>query len=53
MLRTVRLASCILVQGELVRELANGRLIVRVGKQLFEGAAVSSKRTPVRLAAAS
>ncbi|MEM9012873.1 MAG: hypothetical protein AAGE18_16720 [Pseudomonadota bacterium] len=40
MLRTIKLGSCILVQGEFVRDGANGWLVIRVGGRLFEGPAV-------------
>ena len=37
MLRTITLGSCVFVQGTLIRELANGKLLIRVGERLFEG----------------
>ncbi|WP_199221290.1 hypothetical protein [Maritimibacter sp. 55A14] len=37
MLRTIRLGSCVSVQGTLIRTLENGKLLVRVGERLFEG----------------
>ena len=37
MLRTIILGSCVSVQGTFVRSLANGRILVRVGKRLYEG----------------
>jgi len=37
MLRTIILGSCVSVQGTFVRSLANGKILVRVGKQLYEG----------------
>jgi len=43
MLRTVTLGSCISVQGTFVRQLDNGKIIVRVGDRTFEGRPVSSK----------
>jgi len=37
MLRTVILGSCVSVQGLFVRELANGKIVVRVGERLYQG----------------
>lgn len=37
MLRTIIVGSCVSVQGLLVRQLANGRMIVRVGERFYEG----------------
>ncbi|WP_421702212.1 hypothetical protein [Aliiroseovarius sp.] len=37
MLRTVILGSCVSVQGLFVRELANGKIVVRVGEKLYQG----------------
>ncbi len=37
MLRTITLGSCISVQGLLVKTLANGNMVVRVGKKTFTG----------------
>ncbi len=43
MLRTITIGSCVSVQGVFVRDLAGGRIIVRVGEQLFAGAPVEAK----------
>jgi len=37
MLRTIVLGSCVSVQGLFVRNLANGKIVVRVGEVTYEG----------------
>lgn len=37
MMRTIVLGSCVSVQGLFVRELADGRIVVRVGERLYQG----------------
>jgi hypothetical protein len=37
MLRTIVLGSCVSVQGQFVRQLSNGKIVVRVGSRLYEG----------------
>mgnify|MGYP006271417825 CR=1 FL=1 len=37
MLRTIIIGSCVCVQGAFVRNLANGRILVRVGERLYAG----------------
>jgi len=37
MLRTITLGSCVSVQGIFVRELKNGKIIVRVDDKIYEG----------------
>ncbi|MEL6582986.1 MAG: hypothetical protein AAFQ36_04070 [Pseudomonadota bacterium] len=37
MLRTVMIGSCMAVQGEFVRLVENGRMMVRVGSKTFVG----------------
>ncbi|MDP4034351.1 MAG: hypothetical protein Q8P60_16160 [Pseudorhodobacter sp.] len=44
MLRTISLGSCVLVQGIVVAQLADGRLIVRVDDKTFVGFPVSPAR---------
>ena len=44
MLRTITVGSCVSIQGTYVRTLPDGRIVVRVGKDLFEG-------RPVKVAA--
>ncbi len=46
MLRTITQGSHIFVQGTFVRDLKDGRIIVRVGERLFKG-------TPIRQATAA
>jgi hypothetical protein len=41
MLRTIILGSCVMVQGLFVRQLDNGRIVVRVGDCTFEGVPVA------------
>ena len=43
MLKTIILGSCVSVQGIFVRQLANGRVLVRVGKQLYAGIPIGSR----------
>lgn len=43
MLRTIILGSCVYVQGLFERTLPDGRVSVRVGKQVFTGVPVSKK----------
>jgi len=40
MLRTITIGSCVSVQGIFVKALANGRVVVRVGKSNFVGVPV-------------
>jgi hypothetical protein len=42
MLQTILIGSCISVQGLLVKQLANGRMLVRVGERLYEGRPANS-----------
>ncbi|MFV0514537.1 MAG: hypothetical protein ACK5MY_13055 [Jhaorihella sp.] len=44
LLRTITVGSCVSIQGIYVRTLSDGRIVVRVGKDLFEG-------RPVKVAA--
>ncbi len=37
MLRTIIMGSCVSVQGTYVRALPDGRIAVKVGRQVFEG----------------
>lgn len=37
MLRTIVMGSCVSVQGVYVRTLPDGRVVVRVGKEIFKG----------------
>ena len=37
MLRTIVLGSCVSVQGLLVRQFENGRVVIRVGERMYEG----------------
>lgn len=42
MVRTIEMSSHVLVQGEFVRNLDCGRIVIRVGSQLFKGVPVRS-----------
>lgn len=37
MLQTIRLGTCVWVQGRFVKSFADGRMSVRVGKRVFIG----------------
>ena len=37
MLRTIQVSSCIYVQGIFVKSLPDGRIMVRVGKEVYSG----------------
>ena len=37
MLRTITMGTCVSVQGTFVKSLPDGRVLVRVGKQVFSG----------------
>ncbi len=41
MLKTILMGSCVFVQGTYVRQLENGKILVRVGNRLFQGQPVS------------
>jgi len=43
MLKTILIGSCVYVQGIFVRELGNGKIMVRVGDRLYQGMPVVSK----------
>ncbi|WP_191286862.1 hypothetical protein [Aliiroseovarius zhejiangensis] len=42
MLRTIVLGSCVMVQGQFVRDLPDGRIVVRVDDRLFAGRPVDN-----------
>lgn len=44
MIKTIEIGSCVLIQGLLVRDMANGQVAVRVGEQTFIGRPVPSHR---------
>ena len=49
MLRTIEIGSTLLIQGILVRALANGKLVVRVDDKLYAGYPVPSSHDVKRL----
>lgn len=50
MFRTIRVSSCVSVQGEFVEDLSDGRVVIRVGETEFLGQPVAglpaSRRFP-------
>ncbi|SDI77909.1 hypothetical protein [Lutimaribacter saemankumensis] len=40
MLRTITIGSCVSIQGQYVRDLPDGRTVIRVGEREFVGFAV-------------
>ena len=45
MLRTIVMGTCVSVQGLFVRNLPDGRVVVRVGERLFTGFPVTAIKT--------
>ncbi|WP_343116318.1 hypothetical protein [Ostreiculturibacter nitratireducens] len=43
MLKTITLGSCVSVQGSFVRQLSDGRVVVRVGNREFVGHPIEKK----------
>ncbi|MEE9389188.1 MAG: hypothetical protein V3U96_11315 [Paracoccaceae bacterium] len=43
MLKTILIGSCVYVQGTFVRNLADGQMVVRVGKRQFQGMPVAAE----------
>ena len=41
MLRTIQIGSCVSVQGLLVKQLDNGKVVIRVGDRIYEGVPVT------------
>ena len=37
MLRTIVIETCVAIQGQFVRQLDNGNIVIRVGDQTYEG----------------
>lgn len=52
MLRTITLGSCVSVQGVVVGQKPDGRLMIRVDEQVFVGIPVSPVRTTPAVATA-
>ena len=50
MLRTILVGSCMSVQGLLVSQLTNGKIVVRVGERLYEGRPVPGKVATAEMA---
>lgn len=54
MLRTIQIGTCTSVQGVLVRQLADGRVVIRVDDRTYEGVPVArSVARPEAVAAAA
>ncbi len=45
MLRTISLGSCVSVQGLMVRQLSDGKIVIRVDEKTFVGYPVAGTRT--------
>lgn len=43
MLRTITIGSCVSIQGQYVRDLPDGRTVIRVGEREFVGTPVMTK----------
>lgn len=43
MIRTILLGNHVFVQGDFVRDLTDGRILVRVGEKLFKGMPVQPR----------
>ena len=46
MLRTIRLSSCISVQGEMIEVLQDGTILIRDGKTLYRGRPIELAHEP-------
>ncbi|WP_371170128.1 hypothetical protein [Aliiroseovarius sp. 2305UL8-7] len=44
MLRTIMIGTCVMVQGQYVRDLSDGRIVVRVEDRLFSGRPVAQRK---------
>ena len=42
-MRTIIVGTCVSVQGHFVRNLADGRIAVRVGQRIYEGMPVGAR----------
>ena len=42
MYRTIQVSSCVLIQGEFVEALADGRVVIRDGKTEYRGRSIST-----------
>ena len=49
MLRTIVVGSCVSVQGLLVRQLDNGRIVIRVGERTYEGMPITPQAPATRI----
>ena len=45
MLRTIQIGTCVSVQGLVVRQLDDGRVVIRVGEKTFEGVPLARRET--------
>lgn len=44
MLRTIMIGSCVMVQGQYVRDLVDGRIVIKVDDRLFSGRPVEQRK---------
>ncbi|MEM7295028.1 MAG: hypothetical protein AAF330_00115 [Pseudomonadota bacterium] len=42
MLRTITIGSCVSIQGRFIRQLDNGKIVIKVGDRTFEGMPVAA-----------
>ncbi len=47
MFRTIRISSCVSVQGEFVQVLSDGRMVIRIGETEFRGHPVAAQPVPL------
>ena len=52
MLRTIMIGTCVSVQGLLVRQLDDGRVVVRVDDRIYQGLPVPSRSQTTEAASA-
>lgn len=45
MYRTIQVSSCVLIQGEFVEVLADGRVVIRDGKTEYRGRPIAKRGT--------
>jgi hypothetical protein len=43
MLRTITIGSCVSIQGTFIRQLADGKIVIRVGDKTFVGFPVAAR----------
>lgn len=48
--QTIRVSSCVSIQGEFVESLANGDVLVRDGRKLYRGQPIGTGAVPMHAA---